>query len=69
MKYKIETFRGYKKTHVLAIAELAGIAMLEELERENQPLENLWVRISEKQDDGTYKPLKYRDTSSDWILY
>lgn len=38
MKYKIESFRGYKKTNILSMAEMAAVAMLEEIERENNLL-------------------------------
>lgn len=72
MKYKKESFRGYKKTNILSMAEMAAVAMLEEIERENQPLKNRWIKICEKQENGTYKPLKYLDNSStplNWIFY
>lgn len=45
MKYKIETFRGYKITHDYNIALLAQIAMTEELEREGWPKDMCWASI------------------------
>ena len=53
MKYKIESFRGYKKTNILSMAEMAAVAMLEKIERENQPLKYL---------DNSSTPLN-------WIFY